>query len=90
MRRPDCNGCHESDFANEYLPNHNPFLLPANNAIPKFNQATYLNGGQNFGPVGPGIVKDVNSPLYAGPGLGPNLITRQPHAGLHRQFRGRQ
>lgn len=71
----DCNGCHGSDPSNEYLPMNNPFLLPAG-LKPKFNQATYMNGGQNFGPVGPGIVKNPNSPLYAGPGLGPNIITR--------------
>lgn len=35
-----------------------------------------MNGGQNFGPAGPGIVKNMNSPLYAGPGLGPNIIVR--------------
>jgi hypothetical protein len=72
----DCNGCHGSDPANEYLPAHNPFFLPPNNYPVKYNQATYLNGGQNFGPAGPGIVKNANSPLYAGPGLGPNIITR--------------
>src|SRR5579872_3633774 len=72
----DCNGCHGSDPANEFLPTNNPFLLPPNNGRAKFNQATYLNGGQNFGPVGLGIVKDTTSPLFAGPGLGPNIITR--------------
>jgi len=72
----DCNGCHGSDPANEYLPAHNPFFLPPNNYPVKYNQATYLNGGQNFGPAGPGIVKNTNSPLYGGPGLGPNIITR--------------
>src|SRR5579872_2813677 len=46
----DCNGCHVSDGANEFLPTNNPFLLPPNNGRAKFNQATYLNGGQNFGP----------------------------------------
>ena len=72
----DCNGCHGSDPANEYLPTNNPFFLPPNNSHARFNQATYLNGGQNFGPVGPGVVKDPNSPLFAGPGLGPNIISR--------------
>ena len=72
----DCNGCHGSDPANEYLPTNNPYFLPPNNRPAKYNQATYLNGGQNFGPVGPGIVKDPNSPLYGGPGLGPNIISR--------------
>lgn len=72
----DCNGCHGSDPVNEYLVPGNPFLLPPLNRPVKFNQATYLNGGQNFGPAGPGIVQDTNSPLYGGPGLGPNIITR--------------
>ena len=71
----DCNGCHGSDPANEYLFSNNPYLL-TNNLPTEFNQATYMNGGQNFGPVGPGIVNDMTSPLYAGPGLGPNIITR--------------
>ena len=26
--------------------------------------------------MGPGIVQDTNSPLFAGPGLGPNIISR--------------
>ena len=72
----DCNGCHGSDPANEYVQGHNPYLLPPLNMQPQYNQATYLNGGQNFGPVGPGIVKDPKSPLFGGPGLGPNIITR--------------
>ena len=42
----------------------------------QYNQATYLSGGQNFGPVGPGIVIDPKSPLFAGPGAGPAIITR--------------
>lgn len=71
----DCNGCHGSDPANEYLFTNNPYLLGSNQTA-EFNQATYMNGGQNFGPVGPGLVKDMTSPLYAGPGLGPNIITR--------------
>jgi len=72
----DCNGCHGSDPANEYLATNNPYFRAPNNSPAKYNQATYLNGGQNFGPVGPGIVSDPNSPLYAGPGLGPNIISR--------------
>ena len=73
----DCNGCHGSDPANEYLATNNPYLLSPPNIGPReYNQATYLNGGQNFGPVGPGIVQDTTSALYAGPGLGPNIITR--------------
>ncbi len=72
----DCNGCHGSDPANEFTVPGNPYLRAPLNNPAQFNQATYLNGGQNFGPVGPGIVKDPTSPLYAGPGLGPNIITR--------------
>ena len=73
----DCSGCHGSDPANAYLPTNNPYFLSPPNMGPRaYNQAYYLNGGQNFGPVGPGIVKDMTSPLYAGPGLGPNIITR--------------
>jgi hypothetical protein len=80
----DCNGCHGSDPANEYLPTNNPYFRKPNSPA-KYNQATYLNGGQNFGPAGPGIVQNVNSPLYGGPGLGPNIITRNltpDHTGL--------
>ena len=72
----DCTGCHGSDPANEFLPTNNPYLLAPNNSPAKYNQATYLGGGQNFGPVGPGIVTDTSSPLYGGPGLGPNIISR--------------
>jgi hypothetical protein len=72
----DCNGCHGSDPSMETPPTNNPYFRKPNNFPLKFNQATYLNGGQNFGPVGPGIVLDPKSPLYAGPGLGPNIITR--------------
>ena len=73
----DCSGCHGSDPANEYVFTNNPyFLSPPFTGTRAYNQAFYLNGGQNFGPVGPGIVKDMNSPLYGGPGLGPNIFTR--------------
>jgi len=72
----DCNGCHGSDPANEFLPTNNPFYLKPFNSPAIFNQATYMNGGQNFGPAGPGVVQDTSSPLYAGPGLGPNIISR--------------
>jgi len=71
----DCNGCHGSDPANEYLPMNNPFFRKPNNHPVKFNQATYLNGGQNFGPAGPGIVQDVTSPLYGLPEGGRDLET---------------
>lgn len=72
----DCNGCHVSNPANEFLFTNNPYLRAPNNSPTAYNQATYLSGGQNFGPVGPGVVKDANSPLFAGPGLGPNIISR--------------
>ena len=72
----DCNGCHGSDPANEFPPANNPYFRPPGNFPVKFNQATYLNGGQNFGPAGPGVVQNAKSPLYAGPGLGPSIITR--------------
>lgn len=72
----DCNGCHGSDPSNEYLPTNNPYFLPPNNSPARYNRATYLNGGQNFGPAGPGVVENPNSPLYGGPGLGPNIISR--------------
>jgi hypothetical protein len=72
----DCNGCHGSDPANEFLPTNNPFFRGPNNEPAVVNQAVYMNGGQNFGTVGPGVVNDANSPLFAGPGLGPNIITR--------------
>ena len=59
----DCNGCHGSDPANEFLTRANPYVRKPLNGPMQFNQATYLNGGQNFGPAGPGIVLDPNSPL---------------------------
>ena len=73
----DCNGCHGSDPANEYLATNNPyFLSPPNRGYAAYNQATYMNGGQSFGAVGPGIVQDTSSPLYVAPGLGPAIISR--------------
>ncbi len=64
----DCNGCHTSDPANEYVFTNNPYFLSPNQPA-EYNQATYLSGGQNFGPVGPGIVHGVVGP-------GPNIISR--------------
>src|SRR5580704_6192629 len=47
----DCNACHNSggppNF--EYLPGANPY----NNQRKVLNPATYLGGGQDFGPAGP-------------------------------------
>jgi hypothetical protein len=42
----------------------------------KFDPATYLAGGNNFGPAGPGTVSDPTSPVFTGPGTGPAIITR--------------
>lgn len=80
----DCNGCHGSDPANEFLPAGNPYFLsskdplftPAAPVPMQFNPATYLSGGQNFGPAGPGVVSDPTSPLFGGPGAAPNTIAR--------------
>jgi hypothetical protein len=80
----DCNGCHGSDPANEYLPTNNPyFLSPPSSSPREYNQATYLNGGQNFGPVGPGIVTDTNSHAICRPGAWPEHHQPQSHTGLH-------
>jgi len=51
----DCNGCHGSDPANEYLPTNNPYFRPPNNRHAKYNQATYLNGGQDSVPPDRGL-----------------------------------
>ncbi|HLH18798.1 MAG TPA: hypothetical protein VKX45_16385 [Bryobacteraceae bacterium] len=72
----DCNGCHGSSPANEFLPANNPYHRPPNNSPMQFNPATYLAGGRSFGAAGPGTVSDPKSPLYAGPGLGPIIIAR--------------
>jgi hypothetical protein len=53
----DCNACHNSGTAPnfEYLPGGNPY-----SDQPKaINPATYLGGGQNFGPVGPPPTPDI-------------------------------
>jgi hypothetical protein len=62
----DCNGCHTANPATEYLDPGNPFF---NQHPHRVNLATYLGGGNDFGPVGPGIVKGVTGP-------GPDIITR--------------
>ena len=80
----DCNGCHGPDPANEFLPTGNPYFLTSKNPLftsstpvpMQFNQATYLNGGQNFGPAGHGLVSDPTSPRFGGPGASPNTISR--------------
>jgi hypothetical protein len=53
----DCNGCHTADPSTQYIASGNPYLLH----IPKgpfrgkkkVNRATYLGGGNDFGPLGP-------------------------------------
>jgi hypothetical protein len=47
----DCNGCHSAGPATEYSPGGNPYLLsPAFSGKQVVNPATYLAGGQDFGP----------------------------------------
>lgn len=54
----DCNACHNSggppNF--EYAPGGNPFFGQRPKVL---NPATYLGGGQNFGPVGPPPSPDI-------------------------------
>jgi hypothetical protein len=47
----DCNGCHTTNPATEYLPTGNPFFGAKSGRV---NPATYLAGGQDFGPLIPG------------------------------------
>ena len=71
----DCNGCHTSDPTMEYKDPGNPFFNQHPTIV---NPDTYLAGGNNFGPVGGGIVNGV-------PGPGPDIITRNltpDHTGL--------
>jgi hypothetical protein len=53
----DCNACHNSGTAPdfEYLSGGNPYF----NERKVVNPATYLGGGQNFGPVGPPPSPDI-------------------------------
>lgn len=45
----DCNGCHSAGPQTQFVPGGNPFFgQPA-----KINPATYLGGGQDFGPLVP-------------------------------------
>jgi hypothetical protein len=47
----DCNACHNAGPGNnQFAPGGNPFFGEPK----KINQATYLGGGRNFGPVTPG------------------------------------
>jgi hypothetical protein len=71
----DCNGCHSSDPTNEYKDPGNPFF---NQHPAVINPSTYLAGGQDFGPVGGGVVGGAT-------GAGPHIITRNltpDHTGL--------
>lgn len=71
----DCNGCHTTNPATEYKDPGNPFF---NQHPAQVNLDTYLAGGNDFGPVGGGIVNGV-------PGPGPDIITRNltpDHTGL--------
>lgn len=54
----DCNACHNSGTAPnfEYLPGGNPYFKNQRKVV---NPATYLGGGQNFGPVGPPPSPDI-------------------------------
>jgi hypothetical protein len=62
----DCNGCHGSDPTMEFKAGGNPFF---NQHPAVVNPATYMAGGQDFGPVGGGITNGVTGP-------GPDIITR--------------
>jgi len=44
----DCNGCHSTGPATEFLPGGVPYF---NQRPTKINPATYLGGGNDFGPV---------------------------------------
>lgn len=76
----DCNGCHGSNAAFEYqstaTTGNNPYFLPGFNYPVKYNQLYYLNGGQNFGPVGAGNSSGVFDSSMFGPGLGPDIYSR--------------
>ena len=71
----DCNGCHTTNPATEYNDPGNPFF---NQHPASVNLSGYLAGGNDFGPVGPGISGGVV-------GAGPDIITRNltpDHTGL--------
>ena len=79
----DCNGCHTSNPATQYLDPGNPYFLFPHNQPPVHNPtgvnpATYLAGGSDFGPVGAGVSGGVK-------GAGPDIITRN----LTPNFAGR-
>ena len=76
----DCNGCHSlfppGGAPTEFTPPGNPYLLrpPSGPFMGKIqvNPATYLGGGNDFGPLGPG------------PASGRHLMTRPARIGKAR------
>src|SRR5712692_10430547 len=49
----DCNGCHSAGPPSEFAKGGNPyFLSPPFSGKEEINQATYLGGGRDFGPIG--------------------------------------
>ncbi len=60
----DCNGCHTNDPATEFTPTGNPYLLPpVFSGKKQVNPATYLGGGNDFGPLVPGSAHIVSRNL---------------------------
>ncbi len=60
----DCNGCHTHDPVTEFTPSGNPYLLPpVFSGKKQVNPATYLGGGQDFGPLVPGSAHIVSRNL---------------------------
>lgn len=60
----DCNGCHSAGPVTEFADGGNPYLLhPVFNGTKKINPATYLGGGNDFGPLIPGSAHIVSRNL---------------------------
>jgi hypothetical protein len=57
----DCNGCHSAGPATEYAKGGNPYFK--GNPPTVVNQATYLGGGRDFGPVAPGTPRIISRNL---------------------------
>jgi len=86
----DCNGCHTgSPSGTEYTTAGNPYLIRVplgpftgkSQIDPKY----YLAGGQDFGPLCPGV----GNPIPAFAGCAPDLVTRNLTPNLVRATRGR-
>ncbi len=82
----DCNGCHSAGPATEYVGPGNPYLLSHPHGpyagTPQVNPATYLGGGDDFGPFG--VAKELKH-LYSR-NLTPDK-TGRPAGGLtYQQF----